>query len=152
MVNIRTKGQQGEREVCDWLNRILAECLTELDYGQPVKPVFQRNQNQSAVGGSDITNPFNLCIEVKRHEQLAVNTWWKQCLKASEEFGGTPILIYRKNGCRKWNVVTNGFLDIVAGRQIGMRVTVDHDDFEQWIKSYIDYLLRMGLWSPSGVK
>ena len=141
-INIRAKGANGEREVCDLLNKLLQPILDKHGIAHPEKPVFQRNQNQSAVGGSDITNPFELCIEVKRQEQLNINTWWQQCLTASNEFGGVPILIYRQNGKRKWNVVMYGMI-AVAGPDLlaTYRVTLEQSDFENWFARYVDRYL-----------
>lgn len=142
-INIRTKGQQGEREVCQLLENLARPVLAELGYNIPYDPpLFQRNQNQSAVGGSDITNPFNLCIEVKRQEQLNINAWWKQCKEASEAFGGVPIVMYRQNGKRKWNVVMEGFLPIPVTKQLHSRVFLGHDEFETWFKTYINYFVQ----------
>ncbi|WYV98904.1 hypothetical protein [Stenotrophomonas phage CM2] len=92
-INIRAKGANGEREVATMMNEIVERVCKEEGLSLPPKPVIQRNQNQSAVGGSDLTNPFGYAIEVKRQETLAVNTWWKQREVASAEFGGTPVVI-----------------------------------------------------------
>ena len=141
-INIRTKGANGEREVCDLLNKLLQPIIDKHGISEPEKPVFQRNQNQTAVGGSDITNPFDLCIEVKRQEQLNINTWWQQCLTASNEFGGIPILIYRQNGKRKWNVVMFGMIAVGGPDLLATyRVSLDQADFENWFTRYVDRYL-----------
>lgn len=143
MVNIRTKGASGEREICDKLNAILSNVLKQLELPEPPKPAFQRNQNQSAVGGSDITNPFGLCIEVKRHETLNVNAWWGQVMTASKEFGGFPVLLYRQNGKRKWNcvIMTQAPLSNSQMKQMTVKSTISDEDFEtfayHWIKNWI---------------
>ena len=99
-INIRIKGAAGEREIIEALNTILAE----LHENKPF-PTVQRNQNQSAVGGADLINTFQLVIEVKRQEQLAVETWWKQCVTSANRIpGGTPVLVYRQNR-QPWRVV-----------------------------------------------
>lgn len=143
-INIRAKGQVGEREICQLLENLTLPILAACGYSKPAKPLFQRNQNQSAVGGSDITNPFGLCIEVKRQETLQVNAWWKQCVTASEEFGGVPIVMYRQNGKRKWNFVMEAFLPVTPMKQVLRRVTVDQEDFESWFKYYIETWLKEG--------
>lgn len=146
MVNIRTKGQTGEREVCKMLNDVLEKCLADFAYKKPEKPVFQRNQNQSAVGGSDITNPFTLCIEVKRQETLQINNWWNQCLVASNQFGGIPILIYRQNGKRKWNIVMEGNVNVGLNKQIGCRVQIEQETFLMWLETYLTEWLKLNEW------
>ena len=148
-INIRAKGANGEREVATMMNDIVERVCKEEGLPLPPKPVIQRNQNQSAVGGSDLTNPFGYAIEVKRQETLAVNTWWKQCEVASAEFGGTPVVIYRQNGKRKWNVVMYAFLPVWKSTgYVKARVTVDWDDFAQQFEATVRYYIRKELWRP----
>lgn len=146
MVNIRTKGQTGERDVIIMLETTLSNLLAQDGSPVPAKPVFQRNQNQSAVGGSDITNPFGLCIEVKRQEQLSINTWWKQCLQAANEFGGVPILIFKQNRL-KWRVImhTNNFYCDRGYVQVRSEITID--DFLVWLHHRIKNYIEEGKWS-----
>ena len=60
MINIRQKGAEGEREVYKALNPIVQRVMQRL--GFPAEQVaaaancIQRNQNQSAVGGNDLSN------------------------------------------------------------------------------------------------
>ena len=137
-INVRTKGAQGERDVCILLNAICQQLEDEgvnVGYNDEA-PKFQRNQNQSAVGGSDITNPYGLSIEVKRQENLSINTWWNQCLAASEQDGGIPILIFRQNG-KKWRIIMNVYLPVTETRYHHVRAEMDIDTFKQWAKDYI---------------
>ena len=142
--NPRTKGASGEREVADMLNDIVD--LVRVEKGLPVlekrdRP-FQRNQNQSAVGGDDLTNPYRLSIEVKRQEALSVNTWWKQCLESCARFDNIPILIFKQNR-KKWRIIMWGDLPMqpyTAATHRCMahqRVEVDLDTFKQWFKLYV---------------
>lgn len=140
-MNIRTKGANGEREVCMWLNRLVKDFYSQLGLLIPEAPVFQRNQNQSAVGGSDITNPFGLCIEVKRQEILALPQWWSQVTYASRVHGGIPILIYRQNGKRKWNIMKEGWLSPSYDAD-PVPVIVSEASFEIWFESFIKNELR----------
>ena len=76
-INIRQKGQNGEREVADMLNGIIYLAMRELEFPEEeclkgLKTV-QRNQMQTAIGGNDLTNCFGMSIEVKRQEALSVN-------------------------------------------------------------------------------
>lgn len=149
MVNIRTKGQEGEREVARAMNSIVDAVLVRNGYATPSKPIVQRNQNQSAVGGSDLSNPFGLGIEVKRQEALSINAWWKQCLAACATDGCLPIVVFRQNGKRDWRVIMN--IDIPIDSVCHMqkvRAEIGWDDFLQWLFNYIERRLKLGLWVP----
>lgn len=148
-INIRTKGANGEREVATLMNAIIEHVLHEEGLPLPPKPVIQRNQNQSAVGGSDLTNPFGYAIEVKRQEALSLNTWWKQSVTAANEFGGTPVVIYRQNGKRSWNVLLITFLPIWGGTgYVRARSQVDWADFATSFAETVRYHIRTGKWRP----
>lgn len=150
-INIRQKGQQGEREVCDWLNAIAWRVLRDEGLQYPSKPIFQRNQNQSAVGGSDITNPVQMCLEVKRQEQLDLNAWWKQCCTAAEKFGGRPIVLFRQNGKRKWRVLLEASVTYQCGHaQSPMRAEISHEDFETFAYNWMRQMVQRGTWNPIG--
>lgn len=148
-INIRQKGQTGERDVCDWLNGIAYRVLEDAVLPRPSKPVFLRNQNQSAVGGSDITNPLLMCIEVKRQEQLDLNGWWKQCVTASQQFGGRPIVIFRQSGKRKWRILLEGNVLYPCGQAHSpIRCEITHEDFEVFAYNWMRRLLADGVWEP----
>lgn len=110
-INVRAKGQTGEREVATLLNGVVEKILEER--GQVLdKPLVQRNQNQSAVGGDDLSNTFDFAIEIKRHEKDnpgEIAKWWAQCMKSASESQKTPVLIYRKNR-RPWCVQMPGMI------------------------------------------
>lgn len=105
--NPRTKGQTGERQVMAIFNDVVDAVRRERDlpeFEQIDKP-FQRNQNQSAVGGDDLTNPYGLSIEVKNQASLSVGAWWKQCLASADRpAGGIPIVVY-KISRKGWHVI-----------------------------------------------
>lgn len=103
-INVRTKGQTGEREIAKFFNDIYREVYAELKMPFPEKDICQRNQNQSAVGGCDLTATCFYAVEIKRQEALSINTWWKQCLVSAVEANKFPVLIYRQNK-QKWKVV-----------------------------------------------
>lgn len=148
-INIRQKGQEGEREVARAMNSIVEAVLKAHGMAIPTKPVIQRNQNQSAVGGSDLSNPFGLSPEVKRQETLSINTWWKQCIQASLDFGGTPVLLYRQNGKRDWNVIMMVDVPLTQSSHVrGVRAQMDWQSFLQWFYALVDYKIRQGEWSP----
>jgi Holliday junction resolvase len=144
MVNVRQKGAGGEREIADDLNYIIYSVQKELGCDNPTMQSVQRNQNQSAVGGADLTGTLGLSIEVKRQEQLSVNTWWEQCTTAAKQNGGIPVLLYRQNG-KKWKCVMYFMLPLNGQNQAyipGVRAETDYDTFKMffrtWVKRYLD--------------
>ena len=150
-INIRTKGAQAEREIAETLNSMVGLIRQENDFcSLPSRDaLFQRNQNQSAVGGSDISNPLGLEIEVKRQEQLSINFWWSQCLASAERTGGIPILIFRQNR-KAWRVcmlgslpLTNRWKNSADMSPFGpVKVEVSFPDFKLWFKEYYGLLIN----------
>lgn len=149
MVNIRDKGQRGEREIVQMLNALIYEVcmMLEMDEADCERALttVQRNQNQSAVGGNDLTNCFGLSIEVKRQEQLAVNTWWAQCVAAAQRNNELPVLIWKQNR-RAWRVQTYGALP-APGRRVSSKwvvVQFDSDTFKEWFKLWVTAQIQRG--------
>lgn len=142
-INGITKGKEGEREVCLILNTIVNEVYAYHGLPAPAVPVFQRNQNQSAVGGSDIKNPFMLAVEVKRQEALSINTWWKQLERAATRDREWPILIFKQNH-KPWRVMMPGSLPRSedAGVNPLVRVEIDLTTFQVWVRTYLDDRIR----------
>lgn len=103
MVNIRAKGQRGEREIVNWVNDIYTEIHHTLGIPLPPKPIAQRRQNQSAVGGMDLDNTCSYAFEIKNQENLNLNTWWQQTIISAKETRKRPVLIYKDK--RKWSVM-----------------------------------------------
>ena len=142
-INIRQKGQEGEREIQQALEPIIRKVMSEGGYPLPEKAIVQRNQNQSAVGGSDLSNTFGMCIEVKRQEQLSINTWWKQCTKAATENNEHPVLLYRQSG-KRWRCVTLVWLHLPCGAQQQARAEMDWDSFLGWFEEWVQRKLVAG--------
>jgi hypothetical protein len=146
-INIRQKGAEGEREIYKALNPIIQKVMRELDF--PAEQVaaaataVQRNQNQSAVGGNDLTNTFGMSIEVKRQEQLAINAWWKQCCDAATRNDEHPVLLYRQNG-KKWRCVTTGYVELPSNKFSMLRVEFDWDAFLAWFEQWARVKLQAG--------
>lgn len=139
-INVRTKGATGEREIANALNDILYEVLAELGMDKPDAPIIQRNQNQTAVGGKDLTNTFDLAIEVKRQEQLSVNTWWAQCVRSAERNKEKPVLIYRQNRM-SWRVVMMVGIPLPGVNGSGMSIMnvrgeISWENFLTWFRTY----------------
>lgn len=147
MINVRQKGAEGEREVYKAMNPIIQKVMREL--GFPAEHVaaaencVQRNQNQSAVGGNDLTNTFGLSIEVKRQEQLSINTWWKQCVAAAERNSEVPVLLYRQNG-KKWKCQTLVWLSLPNGKQVQTLAEFDWESFKGWFEHWVRVKLTSG--------
>lgn len=147
MVNIRQKGANGEREIYHALNPIVQRVLRRLGYPDDVvnsaANAIQRNQNQSAVGGNDLSNTFGMSIEVKRQEQLAINTWWKQCEEAANRNNELPVLLYRQNN-KKWQCMTIGWVDLPDKKQARKRVTMDWESFLNWFELWVETHIMSG--------
>lgn len=149
-INVRTKGQTGEREIATALNKEVAKVRLESELPKLDKrdELFQRNQNQSAVGGDDLTNPLGLSIEVKRQENLSLNAWWKQTTKSADrQPGNFPILIYRKNR-QKWRCRMMGGISLEKGNLVDPELYLDcicvdisFDDFLLWFRHYYRIML-----------
>lgn len=93
MVNIRAKGQNGEREAI----RLLVDWASPVTDSLGLPPVdLTRNLEQTRGGGYDLTGIDWLAVEVKRHENLQVSQWWKQAVKQAQDHQ-TPFLMYRQN-------------------------------------------------------
>lgn len=143
-INIRAKGAEGEREVIRMLTPIIKEVMKEMDFAEELirdaDQMVQRNQNQSAVGGCDLTNVFGIAVEVKRQETLSVNTWWKQCVTSAQRNNELPLLIYRKNR-QAWRIRTFGFLHVPhhEGGWTGHQsvIELEEEDFKSWFKQWV---------------
>lgn len=137
-INVRTKGQEGEREIARDLNGIVNGILRELELPPypDDKPRIQRNQNQTAVGGCDLTDTFELAIEIKRQEQLSINPWWAQCVASARALDQKPVLIFRQNtpggGRKLWRVILEVELGIPGAPSHNARAEISYDDFKLW--------------------
>ena len=139
MVHALNKGKAAEREVVNLLEPIVQAVYKELDIGTGDK-VIQRNQNQSSVGGCDLSNTFGLAIEVKRQETLNLNAWWKQTCKSAERNQELPVLIYRQSH-KSWNVVMHVAVELPYNQKLSVVGQISIDDFliwfEQWVRFYL---------------
>jgi hypothetical protein len=156
MINIRAKGAEGEREVARALNQVVEEILTAYRWDEEIiagaRRCIQRNQNQSAVGGNDLSNVFGLSIEVKRQEELSVESWWCQCVSSAMRNNEFPVLIYRKNH-QKWNVVLYVSVplpELIRSTpeqrygSLSVRSTISWGDFLKWFRSWVERKLANG--------
>lgn len=150
-INIRQKGAEGEREIIRMLTPIVKEVMTALEFPaekiEAAEKSIQRNQNQSAVGGCDLSNVFGMAIEVKRQEQLAIGTWWQQCVAAAKRNDEIPVLMFRQNR-KPWRIRTYGFLH-TPGREGGWSsvqavVEFNEETFKMWFREWVHAKLLNG--------
>lgn len=152
-IDVRAKGAEGEREVARILNGIIVQVMTGMAFPpeqiEAAAKSVQRNQNQSAVGGCDLSNVFGMAIEVKRQEQLAVPTWWRQCVASAERNNELPVLVYRQNR-KAWHVRTYAWLILPGGepgswsRQKQCVAEFDMDTFKAWFAEWVRGKLEQG--------
>jgi len=146
-INSRTKGQTGEREVVHLLNGIIEQVLASMPWDEAVATAarlcIQRNQNQSAVGGSDLNGVFGMAVEIKRQENIQIDTWWAQTIAAAKRNNEHPVLLYRKNH-QPWRCVTMGNAPLPGGRMGSMRVQFEQDAFSTWFYQWVYYKIVEG--------
>ena len=152
-INVVNKGKGGEREVATLLNGVIVQVMTSMGYGADdiaaAAKTVQRNQNQTAVGGCDLTNVFGMAVEVKRQENLAIPAWWRQTIASAEKNNELPVLIYRQNR-RPWRFRTYAWLALPGGdpgqyaRQQMIVAEFDLDSFKQWFAGWVKGKLEQG--------
>lgn len=153
-IHVVNKGKTGEREVANALNGVIQEVLKRNQWSPEAVAAcsmcVQRNQNQSAVGGSDLTNVFGIAVEIKRQEVLSINTWWSQCVAAAVRNKEFPVLVYRQNH-KAWRVVMYGSLPLPTVNAPGQtletvsaRIELSWDDFLRWFFHWVERKLMNG--------
>ncbi len=151
MVDPRQKGAEGERQVNKMHNDIIVSVMASLAFPPEevakARTMVQRNQNQSAVGGNDLTNTFGMSIEVKRQEALQIPAWWRQTEAAAARNNELPVLIYRQNN-KPWRIRTFGFLHAPGsnGGWSSVQAVVEFDEatFKEWFKAWVTGKLQNG--------
>lgn len=132
-VNIRAKGQRGEREAIDVIEG-WALPITEALGLPPVS--LERNLQQSRAGGYDVIGLDWLALEVKRHENLQVSTWWKQTLRQAGDTQ-VPFLMYRPSRT-PWKfrvrLTTAHYGPEVSTSLNGLTVDMDADNCCTWFQ------------------
>lgn len=140
MIHIVNKGKTGEREVADAMNYCVYLAMQELGYPKEEclkgMSTIQRNQIQTAIGGSDLIGCFGLSIEVKRQETLNIPIWWRQCETAAKRDSAIPVLIYRQNN-KPWKVRTYLWIPLPDGHQVQTIGEFDWDTFRFWFKEWV---------------
>ena len=140
-INIRQKGANAERDIADDLNYIINDVRSAMGLPALAKPMVQRNQNQSAVGGKDLTGTFGLAIEVKRQEQLSINTWWAQCVKSADELREIPVLLFKQSR-QKWRCIMPVALELPASPAaaysiLSSRAEIDYETFKAYFRERV---------------
>lgn len=147
-IDIRQKGANAEREICLAMNAVILKVMKNLGYSEEerVRAVnsVQRNQNQSAVGGNDLSNTFGMSIEVKRQETLSVNTWWRQCTEAAARNNEHPVLLYRQSR-KPWKCVTMGMVNVgKTNKLVPVRIEMEWESFLIWFEEWVYASLSRG--------
>lgn len=133
-----SKGKRGEREVVKLLQPIVDKVFG--DRGLDIPKMF-RNQNQSALGGYDIDGIDWLALEVKRQEQLNINSWWKQAVSQAG-VDQVPVLIYKQNH-KKWKIQMFGYLD-VGELRVKTKVEITLEAFLVYFETKMVQVLENG--------
>lgn len=143
----KRKGATGEREAVRMLDSIIERLLASQEWPADVvkaaQECIQRNQNQSAVGGCDLNGVFGMAVEIKRQEQLSINTWWKQCEEQAKRNNEHPVLLYRQNN-NPWRCITIGAAPLPGGRMGTMRIQMEEDAFKVWFYQWVYYKMMAG--------
>ena len=131
-LNVRIKGQTGEREairlVQTWADAVCAAA------GKPTV-VLSRNLVQSREGGRDVVGIDWLALEIKRHEKLAVSTWWRQATRQAGP-GQTAVLMYRQNRTPwRFRVALDAAHPGMYAEPSHIPVDMDADAMEVWFKA-----------------
>lgn len=147
MVNARQKGARGEREIVHLLNGTIEGLMSSQEWPEDVvstaRSCIQRNQNQTAVGGSDLSNVFGLAVEIKRCEKLLIEQWWIQCVSQAKRNNEHPVLLYRQSN-NPWRCITLGHAPLPGGRMSSMRVQFEEDAFVTWFYQWVYYKMIGG--------
>lgn len=83
-LNSRTKGANGERELCHLL-------------GDHLGAEVQRNLEQCRNGGTDVLFLDTWAIQCKRQQTIRLASWWNQACLEADGHGLIPVLAYRPN-------------------------------------------------------
>jgi len=122
----KQKGASGELEAARLLEKWAHECGCPHD--------LERNLEQVRSGGSDLNGVRGLEIEVKRVEQFAINSWWKQVCEVAAETGKRPFLMHRANR-KQWSFRVRAWVYPHAGKPLD--IDMDLATAELWFKAYL---------------
>lgn len=123
----KNKGANAEREVAKILQPIIDEVYESVGLESPT---MKRNLEQTRGGGYDLVGIDWMALEIKRQENLSIESWWKQTIKQTLP-GQVPVLMYRQNN-KKWRVVMLGAIRSSKTSAVSMRVEISLNDFLRW--------------------
>ncbi len=130
MVNIRTKGASAEREVIQLLAPVI----------EPFGIELKRNLEQTRSGGCDLVGIPGMAIEVKRQENLAINSWWSQTVRQALQRKEMPVLIFRQSR-QRWKVCLPAYL-VCANAEDREYIIVGSDVFCMFLKNHLKMQVR----------
>lgn len=124
-INSRAKGASGEREFCKWITK-------NLNIDKDVEP--ERNLEQVRSGGADVINCAPFLFEVKRVENLDLQSAWIQIVSAKRKNfpGRQPIVAFRKNR-KPWEF-------LISAQHIGLDlgfVRLREKQFAEWANKFL---------------
>ena len=124
-INIRAKGQCGEREFLALLSELIG-----LEVG------LTRNLSQTRGGGADCIQLEGYSIEIKNQRTVTLPEWWKQTIRQAKNTNSIPILAYKvpRKGwlvvcpfCWLVNAENNAYPELLDTVQMGVT---------NWVKLY----------------
>lgn len=124
----RAKGASGERELAD-LMRLWAGAVG-------MAADLERNLEQVRGGGHDLTGLecYHMAVEVKRVEQLALNSWWDQTVRQAKQAGDLiPVLGWRQNR-KPWRFRVRTW--VWPCREL-LDVDFDESQFKKWFQAQL---------------
>jgi hypothetical protein len=134
-INVRAKGQRGERQVVQLLQAIVDTVRNRRGLA-PI--VLQRNALQAHLGGEDIHGLDGFAVEVKWQENENVPAWWRQAVQQAERANAVPILFYRGSR-QKWKIRFRAYVNTPGDRdQIEMDLDANEEDFVEWFGNAYD--------------
>lgn len=139
MVNVRTKGQNGEREAIRlfelWASPVTtALALSELK--------LSRNLDQTRIGGYDVLGLDWMALEVKRQEKLSIPMWWRQCCSQADA-SQVPVLAYRQNrGPWRFRLRPPGLAHCGQIATYKIALDLDVDNMRTWFQHELWFRLK----------
>lgn len=142
-INVRAKGQRGERQVVQLLQAVVDKIRAKY-HAEPL--TLQRNALQAHLGGADLHGLQGFAVEVKHVEVEAVSQWWKQTVRQAEQLAthGTPhvpVLFYRASH-KPWRVKFRAYVQTPRDRDlIELDIETELADFLEWFENAYDEIM-----------
>jgi Holliday junction resolvase len=130
--SLKAKGSAGERE--------LAALLTAYAHEAGVVVDLTRNLEQTRGGGHDLLGleDYGMAVEVKRVEQMQMNSWWAQAVRQAERVDKhcIPVLAWRQNR-KPWRFRVRTWIFPCSARRLD--IDLELSEFKLWFQ---DQLLK----------